>query len=756
MQAFFKNLENGVYGILAAFIATLTLLFIAVQADGLTLLRFTANNDYFYLGFLVSAVLSVGSIAYFSPHFNWKKQLSILLLIWLPGTLILAYGLSVSRHFHYIFQAGLGAYAILAGILISALFIIKERAARNGEDSEALSCKQWFVAQGLPTLLLILLTTGMFFVFGLSRLTEYAAVDEPLWIDGRIAKYWKNIGERDWKGTNISDKPGITVALVSGPGTLFKSTKEYKTLHYQGEVFNLKNDVESYYFAFRFPQLLFVTLFLPLFYFFLERLLGRRHALFSFIFIALSPVLIGITKIINPDSLLFVFAPLSLLSYLTFQRRGAFRYLIFSGIFLGLALLTKYVANILFVFFLGLIFLEYLYHPKQALVPFALYLKKSLQHLALLTFAALATFYILFPAVWLKPSKLLASTLGSQAFEKVAPLFLVLIVLILIDQWLNASRLTNSILDLLQKLKRSLALIIGGVFFGAALFTLFDTWLGMTPYHFMELLASPKTIAGKSDFIGAYLSNFYPLLFGVTPIVLLFLIIAPFFFFKRHFSESVALRTSFYLVVFILLYYLGTTVNHVGAIVRYQIILFPLAAIIAGITLEHSLMAIRERLSIKAMPTPVFVASLIILFGGLSLFTTPFPLSYASTMLPAKYSIDVKDMGAGSYEAARYLNSLPNAESMLIWTDKDGVCKFFVGRCKRGRSYEALRRDGLDYIVVSTGRESRTTKMMGGDIVNNKPGLIRFDEYYAKTDPVFQILINNRPSHFVKVFRFEP
>ncbi|OGI18371.1 MAG: hypothetical protein A3J06_00635 [Candidatus Moranbacteria bacterium RIFCSPLOWO2_02_FULL_48_19] len=756
MQTFFKSLENRVYGILTALIATLTLLFIALQVNGLTLLRLTASNADFYFGFVVAAVLTIGCIAYFSLHFDWKKQLAIVLLIWLPSTLTLAYGLSVSRHFHYIFFIALGVYVIFAGILISALFIIKERSSENSVDTEALSCKQWLVSQGLPTLLLILIVTGMFFVFGLSRLTQYAAVDEPLWIDGRIAKYWKNIGERDWKGTNISDKPGITVALVTGPGTLFKSTKEYKTLHYQGEVFNLKNDVESYYFAFRFPLLLFVTLMLPLFYFFLERLLGRRHALFSFIFIALSPVLIGMTKIINPDSLLWVFAPLSLLSYLIFLKRGTFRYLIFCGILLGLALLTKYVANILFVFFLGLIFLEYLYHPKQALIPFTLYLKKSLKHFILLTFVALATFYSLFPAVWIKPSKLLTSTLLSQAFEKVAPLFLILIALILIDQWINKSRMTSIILGLLQKLKHFLALIINGVFFIAVFFTLFNTWRGMTPYDFMDLLASPKSIMGKSDFMGAYLTNFYPLLFGIPPLVFFFLLLAPLFFFKKYFVESIALRTSFYLIVFILLYYLGTTVNHVGAIVRYQIIIFPLAAIIAGITLEHSLMAIREKLSIKAMPTPVFVASLIILFGGLSLFTTPFPLSYASTMLSAKYSIDVKDMGAGSYEAAEFLNLLPDAENMLIWTDKDGVCKFFVGRCKRGRNYETLRRDGLDYIVVSAGRESRTTKMMGGDIVSNKPGLIRFDEYYAKTNPVFQILINNRPSHFVKVFRFEP
>ncbi|MDO8566270.1 MAG: glycosyltransferase family 39 protein [Candidatus Moranbacteria bacterium] len=755
MLAFFDNQEKRVYGILTVCNALLTLLFVSLQVNSLALFRLASSNNPFYLGFAIAGVLSLGAVAYFSSQFDWKKWLSRLLLIWLPGILILAYGLSASRHFHYIFWIALGMYVIASGVLVSALFIGKERAAENRIDSEALTCKNWFIAQGLPTLLLILIVTGMFFVFGLSRLTEYAAVDEPLWIDGRIAKYWKNIGERDWKGTGISDKPGITVALVTGPGTFFKSTKEYRTTHYQGEVLNLKNDVKSYYFAFRLPQLLFVTLFLPLFYFFLERLLGRRHAVFGFAFIALSPVLIGITKIINPDSLLWVFAPLSLLSYLVFQKRGSFRYLIFSGIFLGLALLTKYVANILFVFFLGLIFLEYLYHPKQALIPFTRYLKKSLEHLALLTFAALTTFYILFPAVWIKPMKLFTSTLGSQAFEKVAPLFLVVTLLILLDQWLNASRFTGVILSLFQKLKHTLAWVIGGIFFTAVSFTLLDTWLGMTPYHFMELLASPKTIADKSDFIGAYLTNFYPLLFGITPLVFLFLIIAPFFFLKKHFAESVALRTSFYLIVFTLLYYLGTTVNHVGAIVRYQIIIFPLAAIIAGITLEHCLTAIHKKFSLKEMPTPVFVTSLVILLGGLTLFLTPFPLSYASALLPAKYSVDVKDMGAGSYEAAQYLNSLPEAKNMLIWTDKDGVCKFFVGRCSSSRNYAMMRENGLDYIVVSAGRQSRTTKMMGGDIANNKPGIIRFDQYYTKTNPLFHILINNRPSHFVKVFRFE-
>lgn len=754
MQTFFESLENRVYSLLSVLIALNTLFFIALQISALTLFRFAVDNSVFYLGFAILVVLTLGSIAYFSASFDWKKHLSTILLIWLPGCMMLAYGLSESKNFHYVFEIALGGYVILAGTLISAFYIGKER-ARKAEDTEALNCKQWFRAQGLPTLLLVIFVTGLFFVFGLSRLTQYAAVDEPLWFDGRIAKYWKNIGERDWRGTNISDKPGITVALASGPGLWFKSTKDYRTVHYQGEVISLKNDIESFYLAYRLPLLIVITFLLPLFYFFLERLVGRRHALFSYVFIATSPLLIGMSKIINPDSLLWLFAPLSMISYFIFLRRRSFRYLIFSGIFLGLALLTKYVANILFIFFLGLIFLEYLFHPRLAALSFVEYLKQSLRHFALLAFAALSTFYILFPAVWVKPAKLLTGTLLSQAFEKVAPLFIVLIAFILIDQWANKARITTALLSLLEKIKYGIAALVALIFFSSVLFTVLNTWLGMTPYDFTTLLSSPKTIAGKSDFIGIFLTNLYPLVFGVTPLVFLMLLAAPFFFLKKSFTESVALRTSFYLIIFILLYYLGTTVNNVAAIVRYQIILFPIAAIIAGITLEHILVAVHRRLFVREMPTPVFAASFVALVGAVTLFFTPFPLSYASSFLPAKYHIDVKDMGAGSYEAAEYLNTLPDAEHMLIWTDKDGVCKFFVGRCKRGLDYQKLRNDGLDYIVVSAGRQSRTTKMMAGDIVNGKTGLIRFDQYYDRTDTAFEIHINDRPAHYVKVFKFE-
>lgn len=755
MQDFFSSKENRIYTVLSVLIAVTMLLFIAPQLTLLTLFDFGVSNTLFYLAFLILGILTLGALAYFSRRFDWQKSLSVLLLICLPSALILTYGLSESKNFHYIFILSLGLYVILSGILFSALYITKERLTLT-KDPEALSFREWFRAQGLPVLLSVVIATGIFGGFGLHRLTEYAAVDEPLWFDGRIAKYWKNVGERDWRGTNISDKPGITVAIASGPGLFFKSTKDYKTAHVNGEVISLRNDVESFYLAYRLPLLIVITLLLPLFYFFLERLLGKRNALLSYILIATSPILIGMSKIINPDSLLWIFTPLSLIAYLTFLKRHSFRYLIFSGIFLGLALLTKYVSNILFIFFLGLIFLEYLYHPKTTAIAFAEHLKNSLKHLMLLTFTALTAFYLLFPAVWVKPEKLLDGTVLSQAFEKVAPLFVVLIVFILVDQWWNKSRVTSALLSFLEgRTKHVLAVLIALLFLGSLTITVGNAWNHMSFYNASDMLASPKTIADKSDFISVFLTNFYPLAFGVTPFVMLALFVAPFFFLKRNFPDSTSLRAAFYLMIFILLYYIGTTVNNVGAIVRYQIMLFPFAAIIAGITLERILAFGYKKFKKLGTPGPAVAGGVLLVFGAISLLGNPFPLSYANIFLPAQYHIDVKDMGAGSYEAAQYLNTLPDAQNMMIWTDKDGVCKFFMGRCSSAQNYTQLRERGLDYIVASAGRKSRTTKMMSSDITHNKPGLIRFDQYYDRTDPVYEININGRPSHYVKVFKFE-
>lgn len=747
----FASQENRLLSIFGILFAINTLLFISLQTSSLTLLRLTAHNTPFYAGFVFLGIGICGTLSYYNRPTAWRSILRKLLLTTFPAWFFLTYGLIESKNFHVSFQIAHSAYIMLVGLLLVMVAYVHQQTPTR---QVPFGFRDWCRNQGGLVLLIVFISTLIFFSFALIRLTRFAAVDEPLWYNGRIGKYWHKIESLDWRRTNISDKPGITVAWATGPGLWFKTPKEYKTIKYEGEAYNANSEsIESFYLAFRLPQLLVITFFLPFFYFFLERLFGRNTALFSYAFLATSPILIGMSKIINPDSLLWIFTPLSALAYLLFLKERSFRYLIYSGIFLGLALLTKYVANILFIYFIGLIFLEYLYHrPEQK--TFGPFLKRSFVELGILTYAALATFYIFFPAVWIKPEKLITSTLYSQAFEKIAPLFLILLAFILLDQLVNRSRIVNSTVALFYSIRRPLVIGIGSFFLVSLLAVLFVSWNGMFPYNFFELLASPKTISGQSDFIGIFLTNFYPLIFSISPFVLLLLIFAPLALLKHAFLESNDGRITLYFIILILLYYLGATINGVAMIVRYQIILFPIVAFLAGISLSWILKILGQYLKPLKYVSPLVIVIGILAMGIGTLAVTPFPLSYASSLLPHDYHTNVKDMGSGSYEAAQYLNTIPNAEKLLIWTDKDGVCKFFVGRCKRGRNYDALRRDGLDYIVVSSDRKNRTAKMMVSEIFNQKPDLIRFDQYYTKSNPIFELLINGRPSQYVRVYQF--
>lgn len=743
--------ERFIPSILSGLLALNSLLFVSQQFKWFPQAKFTENNDHFYLSFLILGILSVGAVLYFMHAVRVRAILEKLLIIFFPSELLLIFGLSQSKNFHYVFLVAIGFYIVVAGMVAVHVYVTRETGDRPLLTNALRSILPWIREQGVVFLAAAVILTGIFFSFGFYKLTHFAAVDEPLWTDGRIPKYWKNIGERDWRSTRISDKPGITVALASGPGIWFVDTRDYKAIR-SGAVLATKGlNIETLYWALRLPLLIAITLCLPLFYILIERLLGKREALLAYAAILLSPVLLGMSKIINPDSLLWLFVPQALLAYLVFLKRRHYRYLILSGVLVGLALLTKYVANFVIVFMVGLLFLEWLYQENTRFFPLGTYLKKSLADLSILIFTALATFYVLFPAVWVKPEKLVTSTLYSQAFEKFAPLFIVLLVFIGIDIAWNRTRALSHFLGFLERFREWIGWLVGGFFTAASLFVLTNSWLGMRWYDFMSLLSSPKTVSGRTDIFGIFLTNFYPLLFGLTPLILLGLFAGAMLVFRREFFKNDSSRLALYLMLFILLYYVGATGNGVAMIVRYQIILFPIAAILAAL----GLLALADRYL-----TFEKGRSFAVLFGGLltlgvgTLLMTPFPLSYASQLLPIQYHTDVKDMGPGSYEAATWLNAQPDAKNLTIWTDKDGVCKFFVGTCRRGfGSYQKLREEGIDYIVVSSGRESRTTKMVTGQVNSGVPA-IRYDWYYHRPNPAYELHINDRMNQFVKIFPY--
>lgn len=597
-----------------------------------------------------------------------------------------------------------------------------------------------------PIIIAIVLLSNL--TFGLTRLGNYSSVDEPYWTYGRITKFWNGIKAHNWKSTNINDKPGITVAILSGAGLVTRDPMPYKSLRGNVKTEAQLRDINNINFSFRLPIYLFCVILLPFFYLLLKKLFDETTALIAFTFISLSPILLGISLIINPDSLLWLFLPLSLLSYFVYEKHGEKKYLYMSGLLLGGALLTKYVSNILYVFFFFLPFLNYIFSKEKPEI--ATYLKKSLLDYVSIVAISMATFFVFYPAAWVSPSILLKGTFLSQAFSSTWPLFASTFILIAADRLFFKGKTIAKILDFLTRRKTLLLQSVAALFLIGIAFVLINTYTDMRMLDTNGALASPKG-AGKGSLLFIYadkiIADIYSLIFAISPLALFSLITALFFSFKKKWQDSYETKIIFFLALFILFYYLASTVNNVVATVRYQIALYPLAFIIAAIGLARILSFEKVK---KYLPTYAAYILIIVISVVSLLSVKPFYFAYTSLLLPQKYFVNLKDMGDGSYEAAAYLNSLPNPEKLTVWSDKGAVCAVFKGKCVIGFTNKRIKGVPFDYVVVSSGRKSRSLKLSqsANDIIN-------FKKAYATEDTVYKVTIGNRPNNYVKVIAME-
>ncbi|OIP60308.1 MAG: hypothetical protein COZ29_02350 [Candidatus Moranbacteria bacterium CG_4_10_14_3_um_filter_45_9] len=599
-----------------------------------------------------------------------------------------------------------------------------------------------------PLFIVIILLTNL--GFGLSRLGNYSSVDEPYWTYGRITKFWNGIKAHNWKTTSVNDKPGITVAILSGAGLIKMDPMPYKSLRGDVKTDSQLRDINDINFYFRLPIYLFCVFLLPLFYIFLRKLFDETIALVAFIFISLSPILLGIALIINPDSLLWIFLPLSLLSYFVFQKSTEKKYLYASGFLLGLSLLTKYVSNILYIFFFFLPFLEYIFlNEKPEIIA---YLKRSLRNYAIIVGISMLTFFVLYPATWVNPSILLEGTFLSKAFKTTWPLFVGIIALILADIFLFKSIVTTKTLEFFSRKKMMLFQIVSVLFLISIAFVLLNTYTDMSILDTNGAIASPKGIGEEGSsrillYADRMVADIYSLIFAISPLVLFAFITALMLVFKKKWRESYEAKIVFYLTLFILFYYLASTVNNVVATVRYQIALYPFTFIISAIGLAHilSLEKVKKFLPSYTAYLLIFIIGIVSLIG-----IKPFYFAYTSVLLPEKYFVNLKDMGDGSFEAAEYLNSLPEPEKLVVWSDKGAVCAVFKGKCIIGFTDKRVKGVNFDYVVVSSGRKSRTLKMSG-----NAHTPIDFKASYASENALFKVTFGNRPNNYVKVFSID-
>jgi len=599
--------------------------------------------------------------------------------------------------------------------------------------------KQWL---WIGAVFLVIIANLM---FGFYRLEKKAAVDEPLWTFGRINKFWNNTLDGEWQKTMISDKPGITVALVSGIGLALENPLKEKSVFWNNKIANPQRPakLERVNFVFRSPLLIFSALSLILFFILVHKLTNNLVALFSIIFIGCSPLILGMTTFVNPDSILWIFSSLAILSFLIYLKNESRKYLYFAGILVGFSILTKYVANILYIFLPLLVFLDLGFsQEKKEITPKAL--KGKLKDIFVLGLISLLVMAIFLPAIWKDPRILIKMTIFSQAFQKIWIYFVAGVFIFVFDILILRSKISIFIIRIISKTKKILPRIIGGFFGLFSLAVIANVYLGMKFIDFESLLASPKTAYHSFDILEMLIACFYPLIFGIGPLVLFFLFWGVGKIILGKIKDQFLILS---LILFIFAYYLASVFSKVEATVRYQVMVLPLVLIIASWGLVEFLSWIKNR--------KVFwlISLMVVLFSLVSLWQIkPFYFSYASEVLPEKYSINPKDMGDGSYEVAQYLNALPEAEKLTVWSDKDGVCSFFVGSCYNVRDPENF--EDFDYFVVSSGRKTRTSRLISQRMEKGKNYRYRIDKFYEAENADWKLEVGGRKNNYLKVFSF--
>jgi hypothetical protein len=453
--------------------------------------------------------------------------------------------------------------------------------------------KKIFKSEKLLVRFLFGVSMAFYFIFGFYHLADFISADEHFWLPNsgseRIADYWRAVGKKDWKDTRINDKPGITLAYTSGIAMLLVNDPKSQIIEGNGtyKQFNPEKTKEIN-FLYRLPILL-LSGFSSLFFFWIIKKITNNSwiALFSASGILLSPVLLGISQIVNPDSLFWIFASASIFSFFAFLQKGERKLAVFSSIFLGLGLASKYVTVILFPFFLIMMLVYYFFEYekiKEEKINFAkTIIKNGLCYVAILL-GGMVIFAVLMPASFVEPKVFYEGTIGFPGMQSIFWAAMAINLVIILDALIFKSKGFEWLLQKLRPLENILPKIVYAILFGTVFFVILN-WLSRN--SLIDLSEIPFNLK-RSDLFSElpyykrFIMEFVPLTFALTPIALLLLMFA---WFRGMLNQIKNKTFAFVLAIFFLIFIAAIIEQGLLVTVRYSIILFPLSMVFGSIAL---------------------------------------------------------------------------------------------------------------------------------------------------------------------------
>lgn len=604
--------------------------------------------------------------------------------------------------------------------------------------------------------IIFLAVYAIYFSFSFYHISSFITADEHFWVKSRIPRYWKSIINKDWARTSINDKPGITLAYISGIPALIQQDEFWK--HKLDPTTNYEKSGPDYasslYKSFRMPLVIFNGVFSLFFFWIIKKFTDSDFiALCSGILILLSPILIGISQIVNPDALLWIFFSASFFSFLALLKTEEKKFAVLSSLFLGLSLLTKYTSVILMPFFSIAAIIYYISKAQEWKNSNALSKKiTSISSAYLLIIAgSLVVFAALLPAVFVKSGIFYKGTIGYPGIKLLLwPAIAIQLLLIIDAKWFQ-NRFFMFAISKIGRFWKNFQKLIFALLAISFLAVLFNWISGERLLSLDSLPLSTKQGSiykmSKMNLGQKIMMEFFPLLFSLTPLMVFSIV---YVWTKSVFRN---IRHNFLISVislFIVVFYAALISKGVLATIRYSIVVYPFLSVLAAIGINEFFSAEK----FKTLNKNLLIAILIIA-GLISLwFSKPFYFNYTNNLLPKKYTI-TNAWGYGGYEAAMHINSLPNSENFTIWSDYYGVCDFLKTQACFNSKY--ILEDPsmkIDYFVLTKRGEARFKEFPVYRKNKERERLVDGYKFYdSAEEPEWQILIDNRPGNYIKVFK---
>lgn len=603
---------------------------------------------------------------------------------------------------------------------------------KNYEIPVPITILRWIRQEGWFYIITLTVVNIAFLSLGLIHLGAFMSVDEPKWLNTRVPQLYDALLTREWENTYINDKPGVLPSSLAGITNFFISKSDYGP-----------DNIEHYLFWWRFPILLFNFITLFFVYHFVKKLFNKNIALLTTVFIALHPIIIGISQIVNPDATLWNTGFLSFIAFFLYLTSNQKKYIFYSGFFLGLALISKYFITIFYVVFFLAIYLEYLINETDKSQFF-----QHLQGTLKIYLVSMVTYTLLFPVTWIYPGQIIEGTVGADILSPGRTIILALVFLVLFELLAVKGRFTLLIKNRVD-VGALILRIVSMTFLVAISFLLINLFMN---YYFFDpqeykLLDYERK---EAQFVPALFASGYIALFTLSLPLLIGLCV----FSISTFVKKILLPKKYDLILMtilltIIIFVAGAAMGGFVISARYQIILYPLYALLAAVLY----------LKIFKFEKPTIITlALFVLITAVN--ASPFYIHYTN-LLNFKNTTTMNGWGYGGYELAQLVNGTLGSKKMVVWSDREGFNEFYLGESFwRGKNNPFESSLGVKYLILSNDGEKifqrALKKWREGQMhlyareAVNTPIL----DYYKK-EPLAKFCINNNPDYCTWIVKMD-